>query len=93
MKITFDYYEVLEAMQLMLKEKLDMDIDLEDMSPHDYPSVEYRVPVYTYKKHKNGKEVKDELGFRIIDSGETKFKTKWIDFDDMAEISFYVGKD
>lgn len=93
MKITFDYYEVLEAMQFMLKEKLDMDIDLEDMSPHDYPSVEYRVPVYTYKKHKNGKEVKDEHGFRVIDSGATKYETKWIDFDDMVDIHFYVRKD
>jgi len=93
MQIKFDYYDLQEAIQLFVKEKFDMDIDLEDLSPHDYPSIEYRKRVYVYKKHKNGKEVKDENGSREIDWDKSKYVTKYIEFDDNSDITFYVSKD
>ena len=92
MQLSFDYYEIQEAIQLLVKEKLGIDIDLEDISPHDYPSIEYRERVLAYKKHKNGKEVKDENGIREIDWDKTTYKKKWIEFDDSADITFWVGK-
>ena len=92
MQLTFDYYEIQEAIQLLVKEKLGMDIDLEKISPHDYPSIEYRERVLAYKKHKNGKEVKDENGIREVDWDKTKYEKKFIQFDDSADISFWVGE-
>ena len=92
MQLTFDYYEIQEAIQLLVKEKLGIDIDLEDISPHDYPSIEYRERVLVYKKHKNGKEVKDKNGIREIDWDKTKYEKKFIQFDDSADISFWVGE-
>lgn len=92
MQLSFDYYEIQEAIQLLVKEKLGIDIDLEDISPHDYPSIEYRERVFAYKKHKNGKEVKDKNGIREIDWDKTTYERKWIPFDDDAEITFYLGE-
>ena len=92
MQLTFDYYEIQEAIQLLVKEKLGIEIDLEDISPHDYPDIEYRERVLAYKKHKNGKEVKDKNGIREIDWDKTKYEKKWISFDDSADISFWVGE-
>jgi len=92
MQLTFDYYEIQEAIQLLVKEKLGMDIDLEKISPHDYPSIEYRERILAYKKHKNGKEVKDKNGIREIDWDKTKYEKKFIQFDDSADISFWVGE-
>ncbi len=48
--------------------------------------------MFVYKKHKNGKEVKDENGFREIDWDKSKYVTKHIEFDDSADITFYVGE-
>ncbi len=93
MQIKFDYYDMQEAIQLFVKEKFDMDIDLEDLSPHDYPSIEYRERVLVYKKHKNGKEVKDKHGCREVDWDNTEYVTKHIEFDDSSDITFYVDKD
>jgi hypothetical protein len=93
MQIKFDYYDLQEAIQLFVKEKFDMDIDLEELSPHDYPSIEYRERVYVYKKHKNGKEVKNEHGLSEVDWDKSNYVTKHIEFDDSADITFYVSKD
>ena len=92
MKLTFDYYEIQEAIQLLVKKKLGMDIDLEDISPHDYPDIVYHERVYVYKKHKNGKDIKDKNGIREIDWDKTTYKKKGIQFDDTADISFWVGE-
>ena len=61
----------------------------EDMSA--YPDIEYRERVLAYKKHKNGKEVKDEHGYREVDWDKTTYKKKRIQFDDSADIIFWVG--
>ncbi len=92
MQIKFDYYDIQKAVQLLIKERLGISLDLEDLSPHDYPSIEYQERVFVYKKHKNGKEVKDENGFREIDWDKSKYVTKHIEFDDSADITFYVGE-
>ena len=91
MQLTFDYYEIQEAIQLLVKKKLGIDIDLEDISPHDYPDVTYHEREFGYKKHKNGKEVKDKNGIREIDWDKTKYEKKFIQFDDSADITFWVG--
>ena len=92
MYLKFDYYDVREAIQLLVKEKLDIDIDLEDMCPHDNPSICYQERILAFKKHKNGKEVKDANGFREVDWEKVTWKKKYIDFDDSCEITFYVEK-
>lgn len=93
MQITFDYDDIQEALQLLIKKKMGTDLDLEEVSPHDYPSVEYRERVYVYKKHKNGREVKDENGFREVDWDKSEHVTKHIQFDDSAKLTVYVSVD
>lgn len=93
MQIKFDYYDMQEAIQLFVKEKFDIDLDLEDLSPHDYPSIEYRERVLVYKKHKNGKEVKNEHGLSEVDWDKSNYVTKHAEFNDGADITFYVSKD
>ena len=90
-KLTFFSYEVEEAIRMYAKEKLGLDIPEDNISVHDYPSIEYRTPIYAYKKHKNGKEIKDKYGCRTVDWEKTKYKTQHIDFNDDAEITFYLG--
>ena len=92
MQLTFDYYEVQEAIQLLVKKKLGIDIDLEDISPHDYPDITYHERDFVYKKHKNGKEIKDKNGIREIDWDKSEYKKNFIVFDDTADITFWVGK-
>jgi len=91
-KLTFYSYEVEEAIRMYAKEKLGLDIPEDSISVHDYPSIEYRERVFAYKKHKNGKEVKDKNGIREIDWDKTTYERKWIPFDDDAEITFYLGE-
>ena len=92
MQIKFDYYDIQKAVQLLIKERLGISLDLEDLSPHDYPSIEYQERVFVYKKHKNGKEVKDENGLREVDWDKSNYVTKHIEFNDGADITFYVGE-
>lgn len=92
MQIKFDYYDIQKALELLVKDKLGISLDLEDVSHADYPSIEYLERVFVYKKHKNGKEVKDENGFRKIDWDKSEYVTKHIEFDDSADITFYVGE-
>jgi len=92
MQLTFDYYEIQEAIQLLVKEKLGIDIDLEDISPHDYPDISYQEREFVYKKYKNGKEIKDKNGISEIDWDKTEYKKKYMVFDDTADITFWVGK-
>ena len=91
MQFTFDYYDIQKALELLVKDKLGVSLDLENVSHADYPSIKYNKTVYTYKKHKNGKEIRDENGFREVDSEKTKWVTKHIEFDDGAEFTIYVS--
>ena len=91
MQLTFDYYDIQKALELLVKDKLGISLDLEDVSHADYPSIEYKERVYVYKKHKNGKEIKDENGFREVDWDNTEYVTKHVEFDDSAELTIYVS--
>ena len=88
MKLTLNYFEVQEAVGLYVEKELGLNID---MSPHEYPTIEYQNPVYTYKKYNNGKTVKSEYGYPVIDNNKTKYETKDISFDDNSQIIFYIG--
>tara|TARA_R110001583_G_scaffold40774_1_gene130072 strand:+ start:32 stop:319 length:288 start_codon:yes stop_codon:yes gene_type:complete len=91
MQLTFDYYDIQKALELLVTEKLGVSLDLEDVSHADYPSIKYKERVVIYKKHKNGKEVKDEHGFREVDWDNTEYVTKHVEFDDSAEFTIYVS--
>jgi len=93
MQLTFDYYDIQQALELLVKKKLGISLDLEDVSHADYPSIKYKERVLSYKKHKNGKEVKDDNGFRVVDWDESKYVTKHIEFSDDAEFTVYVSGD
>ena len=69
MQLTFDYYDIQKALELLVTEKLGVSLDLEDVSHADYPSIKYKELVVIYKKHKNV-EFDDSAEFTIYVSGE-----------------------
>ena len=82
MLIQISNFEVQEALEEYLKNKYDFNLSL-DMC--DCFEIEYINTENIYKKHKNGKVVKDQKGFPIID--DTKTETRYISFDEWHNIT------
>ena len=61
MEIKLMGYEVLEAITNYIEIEYKIKIDADKLQ--DHPHLEYRVPNYAYKKHKNGKDKKDETKY------------------------------
>ena len=89
MNITLYQYEVVEAIQEYLTQKYDMDVDLQDNFV-DCPCIKYIEIETPYKKHKNGKVMKDADGDKIFDHANSKRITKHITFGEDDEITFYL---
>ncbi len=89
MNITLYQYEVVEAIQEYLTQKYDMDVDLQDNSI-DWPCIEYTETETPYKKHKNGRVMKDADGYKILDHENSKRITKHITIGEEDEITFYL---
>jgi hypothetical protein len=89
MNITLYQYEVVEAIQEYLTQKYDMDVDLQN-NFIDWPCIEYTETETPYKKHKNGKVMKDADGYKILDHENSKRITKHITFGECDEITFYL---
>ena len=88
MNINMNWYEIMAAIEMYLKEEYELDFDFQrDCS--EYPSIDWSEDVYAPKKHKNGKVMKHpEHGFVMqeVVSREKKYMT----FSDFAEITIYI---
>jgi hypothetical protein len=93
-EVEVHYYEVVEALQLYLKEnyKLDVDLDIysEDCRLMDDIEVAYHELEPVYKKYKNGRVVKNEYGHPIIDRKKSKYVKKYISFDEGSSFTFHI---
>ena len=88
MNITLYQYEVIEAIEEYVSTKYGMDIYNIKLS--DNPCIEYTEQETPYKKHKNGKVMKDSEGYKIFDHANSKFITKHISFGETDEITLYL---
>ena len=73
--------------------KLNLDIYDEETSIVDHSVwLDYHVkdPI-VYKKHKNGKFVKNKWGHKVEDPDKTKWKNKCMEISDF-ELSFHIGE-
>jgi hypothetical protein len=97
-EIRMDIGNVMMALAPYLEKKygiveLNLDIYDDSTSIVDHNVwLEYHVkdPI-VYKKHKNGKVVKDKWGHRVEDIHKTKWKNKTMEISDF-ELSFHIGE-
>jgi len=89
--IKLHQYEVLDALTNYLSEEYGMSVDLRlDERIDSYPTINYSVPEYAYKKTRDGKDKLDKYGCKTIDYKKTKWHQKFIEFGDDAEIEFWI---
>jgi len=87
--------DVMRAIEAYVKEQYGLDTNLDVHSEDCAISegvvmVDYKKLDRVYKKHKNGKLVKDQNGHTITDWEKSKYINKWIAFDESCEISFHL---
>ena len=74
MKIELNYYEVMEAVDMYLFQKYKMQVDMYEDT--ELCETETTTFIRQPKKHKNGKDVKNEHGYTMYETvGEEKNTT------------------
>ena len=90
MKIELYHHEVLDALSEYINRTYGLECDLaEDLDSS--PEIEYQVPVRPFKKHKNGRVVKNSDGYPVIDHANTTYKTDWITWNETGSMHFYLA--
>jgi len=86
MRLKIDQWEVCRAVEIYLKDEYGFDYNLVDCLD-DWPLLSYQEKVQVFKKHKNGKVVKNENGYPVVDHTQTTYKPahiEWKEFDSMT---------
>jgi len=91
MQIKIWHYEVLEAIQELMNKKYGMDVDLSEQCD-DYPTIEHHVYERVYKKHANGKNIKDKNGYPILDKKESIWTKEYFAFGEMDEFILFINE-
>jgi hypothetical protein len=91
MKITMYRHDVMDAIELWMREKYDINKDLYDGVHEVYITYTEEIPVF--KKHKNGKPILCERGFSERDWKATIRKKHTVDWGECDELSFYLLND
>ena len=95
-EIKIHYYEVMEAIELYIKENHGLNVDLDIYSgdcvlAEGLVEVEYRELEPVYKKHKNGKVGKSQYGHPVVDRENSNYAKKHLDFDERASFVFNIN--
>jgi len=85
MNISLYQFELQEAIALYLKKEHNVVIDTDDI---DYTSIEYQEREQVFKKHKNGKDIKNE--HPEVDWENSPYKTKHITMGEIDEICLSI---
>ena len=86
---------VMDAIEQYVKEQYGLDADLDIHSENCAVSegivtIDYGKFKAVHKKYKNGKIVKDKHGFPVVDYQKSKWKKKYLEFNDTCEITFHL---
>jgi len=87
MNISLYQFELQEAIALYLKKEHGFTIKTDDI---DYTSIDYQEREEVFKKHKNGRVVKNEHGYPEVDWENSPYKTKHITMGEIDEICLSI---
>ena len=87
MNISLYQFELHEAIALYIKKGHGISINTEHI---EYTSIEYQEREQVFKKHKNGKVVKNEHGHPQVDWENSPYKTKHISMGEIDEIHLSI---
>jgi|TARA_R110001632_G_scaffold48433_1_gene122051 hypothetical protein len=87
MNISLYQFELQEAIALYLKKEHNIVLDTDDI---DYTSIDYQEREEVFKKHKNGRVVKNEHGHPQVDWENSPYKTKHISMGEIDEIHLSI---
>ena len=87
MNISLYQFELQEAIALYLKKEHNVVIDTDDI---DYTSIDYQEREEVFKKHKNGRVVKNENGYPEVDWENSPYKTQHISMGEIDEIHLSI---
>jgi len=87
MNISLYQFELQEAIALYLKKEHNIVLDTDDI---DYTSIDYQEREEVFKKHKNGRVVKNEHGYPEVDWENSPYKTKHISMGEIDEIHLSI---
>ena len=91
MRVKIDQWEVLHAIERYIKQEYGVDYDVTE-GLEDDPVIEYQETVRAFKKHKNGRVVKDSThGFPIIDHSKTTYENRSCSWQETDSITFYLA--
>ena len=90
MRLKIDQWEVLHAIERYLKDEYGVEYDITE-GLEDNPVIEYQEAVREFKKHKNGRVVKNEGGFPVIDYSKTTYKNRACAWKETDSITFYLA--
>ena len=90
MRVKIDQWEVLHAIGRYLKQEYGVDYDVTE-GLADNPVIEYQETVREFKTHKNGRVVKNEHGFPVIDHSKTTYKNASCEWKEMDSITLYLA--
>ena len=90
MILKISQWEVLHAIERYLKDQYGVDHDITE-GLEDNPVIEYQELIRSFKKHKNGRVVKSERGFPVIDYSKTTYKDHSCTWRETDSITFYLA--
>ena len=83
MNISLYQFELQAAIALYLEKEHGFTINTDDI---EYTSIEYQEREQVFKKHKNGKVMKDEHGHPEVDWENSTYKTQHLSMGEVDEI-------
>ena len=87
MNISLYQFELQYAIALYLEKEHNIVINTDDI---DYTSIDYQEREEVFKKHKNGKVIKDKNGHSEVDWENSPYKTKHISMGEIDEIHLSI---
>ena len=90
MRLKLDQWEVLHAIERYLKDQYGVDYDITE-GLEDSPVIEYQETIRAFEKHKNGRVVKNEHGYPVIDYSKTTYQNRSCTWRETDSITFYLA--
>ena len=87
MNISLYQFELQYAIALYLEKEHNIVINTDDI---DYTSIDYQEREEVFKKHKNGRVIKDENGHSEVDWKNSTWKTTHITMGEIDEIHLSI---
>ncbi len=88
MKLELAQWEVMFALTNYIKEEYGMECDLTDGI--DEASIQYQKQIVPPKKYKNGRPIKNEHGYPVLDYKNATYEDRIISWGETDSIAVYL---